>query len=77
MAEERLFRLQDRHDKVSGAIEELQTERGIEGEIRDRFVVAREGEREIIIVEDESKPAELSTPEPSFLQKIWNFFTIR
>ena len=55
----------------------LNTESGIEEEIRDRFQVAKEGEEEIVIVEEQDNFAETPKPRVNFLQRVWNFFTIR
>ncbi|MDO8482592.1 MAG: septum formation initiator family protein [bacterium] len=77
LAEERLARLEGRQSKLAAGIERLSTESGIEGEIRDRFQMAKDGERAIVIVEEPKKIADLPLPEKNFLQKIWNFFTIR
>ncbi|MSR78777.1 MAG: hypothetical protein EXS59_01365 [Candidatus Taylorbacteria bacterium] len=78
LASERLARLDDRKDKLASAINSLQTETGIEGEIRDRLQRAREGEKEVVIVDGESVTKKIEFDSKSgFLQKIWDFFTIR
>ncbi len=78
LAKERLSRLEERKDKLAGAINSLRTETGMEGEIRDRLQMAREGEKEIVIVDDESATKKVESESKSgFLQKIWDFFTIR
>ena len=77
LATERLARLEGRHETLLAGIEKLNTESGIEGEIRDRFQMAKDGERAIVIVEEPKKIADLPLPEKTFLQKVWNFFTIR
>lgn len=74
-ARDRLARIQDREAKISSAAEKLKTEAGIEGEIRDRFQMAKEGEQEIVIVDESVESKTSVAPSPSFLQKIWNFFT--
>ena len=77
LAEERLARLEERQSVLAAGIDRLSTESGIEGEIRDRFQMAKEGEKAVVIVDAPSKPVQLALPEESFLQKIWDFFTIR
>ncbi len=75
LAEERLARLQERQETLTRSIEKLQTESGVEAEIRNRFQMAKEGETEVVIVEAPSAP---TSPEPlkvGFFQKILNFFT--
>lgn len=77
LAQERLSRLEERQRALSTGIERLKTESGIEAEIRDRFQMAKEGEKAVVIVDSSSKPVQLELSEEGFLQKIWNFFTIR
>ena len=77
LAQERLARIEERQSTLSAGIEKLNTESGIEGEIRDRFQMAKEGEEVIVIVDAESEQKQLPMSQESFLQKIWNFFTIR
>ena len=76
-SKERLARLQDRQDKLSTATQKLSTESGIESEIRDRFQMAKPGEREIVIVESSPEQNQTAAVSRSFLQKIIDFFTIR
>ena len=75
--EDRLARAEDREAKISGATLKLKTGSGIEGEIRDRFQMAKEGEQEIIIIDPVVASATSTISNPGLLQKIWNFFTIR
>jgi cell division protein FtsB len=76
LAEERLARLRDREANISGMIDKLSTESGVESEIRDRFQMAKDGEQEIVILDAQKTPSVGATPsKPNFLQKIWNFFT--
>ncbi|OGT67904.1 MAG: hypothetical protein A3H43_06570 [Gammaproteobacteria bacterium RIFCSPLOWO2_02_FULL_42_9] len=77
LSKERLVRLEERQRTLSTGIEKLNTESGIEAEIRDRFQMAKEGEQAIVIVDTPDRPVQLPLSEESFLQKIWNFFTIR
>lgn len=51
VATERLKQLEVREKELSGDILNLSTERGIEGEIRDRFMVAKEGESVMIVAD--------------------------
>jgi cell division protein FtsB len=52
-----LAELEQREASLESEIERLRTQRGVEKEIRERFNVAREGERVMVIV-NESKPKE-------------------
>ncbi|MBI2476446.1 MAG: septum formation initiator family protein [Candidatus Taylorbacteria bacterium] len=76
-SQERLARLEDRQSRLAAATEKLKTESGIESEIRDRFQMAKPGEREIVIVESAPEQNQTAAVSRSFLQKIWDFFTIR
>ena len=76
-AQERLAKLQSRQAALVEANRALSTESGIENEIRDRLQMAKIGEKEIVIVDGDTS-SEQATSEPrSFLQKVWDFFTIR
>ena len=77
IAEERLLKLRERQKALSTGVAKLQTETGIESEIRDRLQMAKEGERAIVIVDAETDTGLLPRQQETFLQKIWNFFTIR
>ena len=75
---DRLVKLQGRQTELNGMIGKLNTESGVEGEIRDRFQMAKAGEQEVVIVEpDKNQNSTTTSSEPGFLQKIWNFFTIK
>ena len=76
-SESRLAELQDREHTLASSINKLQTESGIEAEIVDRFEMAKAGEQEVIIVETPAKQTAAVHQAPGFLQKIWDFFTIR
>lgn len=47
---------QTRHQKLTEDVERFQSERGIEGELRERFPVAKEGEEVIILVNAKEAP---------------------
>lgn len=48
---QRVAELESREEELTRDILDLSTERGIEGEIRDRFMVAKEGESVIIVAD--------------------------
>lgn len=52
---EKLSELKAREAQLSSDIENLSTERGVEGEIRDRFMVAKEGENVMIVTDPETQ----------------------
>lgn len=63
--------LEEKKEKIESKIEKLQTETGIEKEIRSKFDVAREGEKLIVIVEDKVEE-EIVVEKKGFFGK---FFT--
>jgi|AntRauTorckE6833_2_1112554.scaffolds.fasta_scaffold25760_4 cell division protein FtsB len=69
--------LLEREDTVASEALDLSTERGIEEEIREKFSVAKEGERVIVLVDDEEANATSTVPESSWwqsvLEYIWPF----
>ena len=54
-AQAHLHELKSREKELSDDIIDLSTDRGIEGEIRDRFMVAKPGESFIVVVDPEEK----------------------
>ena len=71
-AESRLEKLKDREKDIRGEIARLETERGVEEEIRNQFGFAKEGEGVIVIVESREKdlPDSVSGSE-SVLGNAW------
>jgi len=67
--------LQTREQFLTGEIDRLQSTRGIEQELRNKFPVVKEGEDVVIIVEPEKKEAS-SYPGDSggFWSKVRDFF---
>ncbi len=69
--------LEDKKDNIVNKIDRLQTETGIEKEIRSKFSVAREGEKVIVIVDDKEKEevvVEEETMMGNFLTTIKGWF---
>lgn len=65
-----LVQLEERENKLKNEIERLDSRTGLEEELRNRYSVAKEGERVIIIVEDPSgKRIAATTTEASFTEK--------
>ncbi len=67
--ESQLDELTERRDALKEKVEYLSNERGIEAEMRRNFDVAQEGEKVIIILEDESQanvePIPVASEPPS------------
>jgi len=70
-SESELQLLKDKKEKIDHKIQNLETETGIEQEIRSKFDVAKEGEKLIVIVEDEKKDEVVAEEKGVF----GNFFT--
>ena len=64
IAEDRLKELQDKKIKLSSDISKLNTEQGIEENIRLKFGLAKEGEGVIVVVPDQDKE-EVKEEKPS------------
>lgn len=78
-AEEELQALKGRAAALTHEVERLQSERGIEEELRDRFEIAKEGEEVFILVGNEREEGELGraapvAPAPSFVERLERFF---
>lgn len=69
-----LAALQEREGQLSGDIARLGSERGQEEEIRNRFMVAKDGEKVIIVTQPETQTAHTITvteaPTPTFMEKL-------
>ena len=74
-SEEEYNELQDRSSSMISEIEMLETEKGIETEIRDKFRVVKEGEQLAVIINsvEDVNGIQESSPKESFWTKIWNF----
>jgi hypothetical protein len=65
--------LQDRKESLTSSIEQFDTSRGREAEIRDKFRVAKQGEELIVLLDSpENKPTEVI--EKSLWQKFLGLF---
>ena len=66
-----------RKTSVSDAALDVSTDRGVQQEIREKFSVAKEGERVIVLVDDEDNNSTSSTESQgwvkSIFSKIWPF----
>lgn len=64
--------LEERHQALEARVALLETERGVEEELRERFLVAKEGE-EVVIMVDGTR-TELDTPPPP-RKSVWDHIT--
>lgn len=70
-----LVGLEDRKSVLEEEIGRLETDRGIEEEIREKFEVAQEGERVVVIVDAPQEENSIKPlPKKSILQKILSIF---
>lgn len=56
LAESRVEELKRQKEDLSSKITRLKTEEGVEENIREKFGLAKEGEKVVVIVKDESEP---------------------
>ena len=54
IAEQKVLELTQEKEKLSSDITKLQTDKGVEESIRDKFGLAKEGEGQIVILEDKN-----------------------
>ncbi len=64
--------LKERERVLRDAVEALNTEEGKEKELRDRFGVVKEGERMIILVDEEVKESPAEITKKSWWSKLWD-----
>ncbi len=69
IAEENLVSLQKQKDQLSSEINSLNTEEGKEAFIRENYGLVKQGEGEIVIVDNQNPPA----APPSSFSGFWNF----
>lgn len=74
VSENRVIELRDRESDLDSKIKRLDTEVGLEEEIRSKFSVAKENEAVVIVVEQDKKIATSTKNEYGFWSRIVNFF---
>jgi len=75
IAENNMRELEQTRIKLSADIANLQTEKGVEENIREKFGLAKEGESMIVIVEEKNPSAETTEKKQSgFFSFIKNLF---
>lgn len=72
-SEERLIELEAKRTDLLAKISNIQTEEGLEREIRDKFSVAREDEKVVVIVPDEEVEPVFIEYKKTIWQKIKDF----
>ena len=74
LVENKVIELKAEKIKLSAEIAKLQTEKGVEESIRDKFGLAKEGENMIIVVEDKNTPVVENESSSRFFGFFKNFF---
>ncbi len=67
--------LRSRESELQAKMNKLDTDHGIEEEIRAKYSVVKEGENMVVVVEAENTEVATGTPKLGFWQKIGRFFT--
>lgn len=70
----KLATLEEREDFLTSEIQRLQTAEGIEQEVREKFDVAKEGEKVIVIVEEKATSTPEDTSDVGFFARIKSWF---
>lgn len=71
---EELATVLQREEELRAKIAYLETEEGVEAEIRNRFNVAKEGEEVIVIVDNEENNQMPIPEEKNFFEQMWDGF---
>jgi cell division protein FtsB len=74
-ADEELSDLKARKSTLEREVASLHTDYGLEEKLREKFQVARPGEKMVVIVQDPSGAGDGTGTGESFFQKIFDFFT--
>ena len=74
VAEDQSSVLKAREQELQTKIASLQTEQGMEEEIRSKFNVAKPGENVVVVLDQSDSATSTSTTTISFWQSILNFF---
>lgn len=75
IAEQKVYELEQRKDKLIADIDNLNTDKGKEKFFRENFGLGKEGEGMIVVVEDKSSPPQLQVEErKGFLDFFNNLF---
>ena len=71
IAENKMIELEKEKEKLTSDINKLKTPDGVEASIRDKFGLAKEGERMIVVVDDKNPP---EAPKESSSDRFFSFF---
>lgn len=71
VAEKKLIELENKKARLTSEITKLETEDGVEENIREKFGLAKEGEGLIVVVEDKNK-VEVIVEEKGWFASFWD-----
>ncbi len=54
-SDKKLAQLVGKHDRLSSLLKKLDTERGVEEELRNKFQITKSGERVLVVVDEEGQ----------------------
>ncbi len=78
IAQSELEKLQKREKNLLSELNKLNTERGIEGELRKKFGIVKDGEEVVVIVEptgnNSTKNGDVKKNKKGFFQKVLSLF---
>jgi cell division protein FtsB len=72
MIQNKVAELEEKKEKLGVQIEDLKSPVGQEEEARSRYLLAKEDEHTIVIIDKETET--IVTEEPSFMESIWDKF---
>ena len=73
-AEQQMITLSSKNTQLSEDIDHLQTEEGLEAEIRSKYSVAKGSEQVVVLVEEDREPASSTPVKKGFWKKTREFF---
>ncbi len=73
-AEEKIIALQEQKDRLVSDINKLNTDKGVEDSIRDKFGLAKEGEGLVVVVDGVNTSKSTSSEDSGFWSKIKSWF---
>ena len=75
IAEQKMTELQSQKEKLVKDIKQLNTENGIEENIRDKFGLAKDGEGVVVIMDDKNTENDINVKKPNrFISFLKNWF---
>ena len=77
VVEKKMYELEEKERQINTKIQALDTDQGLEREIRGKFNVAKDNENMVIILENEEASTTDIQKPMSFWQKVLDFFSIK